>query len=781
MAEPAESVEKGVEELEKEITCAVCHGHYDEPKVLPCCHYYCKECVYSLALRTGLDKLFSCPECRMDVTLPQGSVDNLQTAFFINRLKQVHSKLEKTHGKVDAKCELCYGAKAEAFCRQCASLICVDCVKSHQKMKKTFSGHKVSSLEELKAGLSVRDIVMEESPLQMCKLHIKQPLAIYCFDCSCLICRDCTIKNHLGHNYEFIDIAAPGMKKKLIEHLYRLEEVKTSLSHAVKEIQSTQSEIEAQGDSVNNKLESWFEHFHKIIEQRKQELLKEVATKVTQKLNRLSVQEKKLSTKCAVIQSVIEYTQQCVKHSADDEIMCMHAEIKSRIEREIEEHRKKGRSLKPMEEVDIGMEVSCAEELKELCQTKARVTQIPVECTVEGEGVKTAEINKLSELSVIVKLSDGKNVKQKYGVDCHLKTLANGSTVKCKVNLIQDNEYLIQYTPTVRGRHELVLTVNGQEVASSPFPVFVSIPPTQLGIPVKVIRGLTNPCFSAINSVGEIIITAEWRDVTVFDKEGKKLRNINTSYYNIKDPTGVAVDETDSIYIAGNGRSHNIMKFNKEMKLVKEVSVKQNSQLYGVAVVGDEVMVCDSGYSCVMVYTKELEYVRQIGSPGKSPGQFDIRDVSSDEHGNLYVCEGEHKNVYLYSVAHNYPGGYFGVYPNEEYQEYLEYEEYPNDLVDEDYPDYRIQVLSNGGEYLRSIGCNKLDFPFGVCLSGQYVYVADTHNHNISVYTTMGEYVTTLGQEGSNEGEYSCPRGVCTDKDGYIYVCDCGNNRVQIL
>ena len=45
------------------------------------------------------------------------------------------------------------------------------------------------------------------------------------------------------------------------------------------------------------------------------------------------------------------------------------------------------------------------EELKELCLTKAKITEIPIECTVVGEGVKTAEINKLSELSVIVKLS----------------------------------------------------------------------------------------------------------------------------------------------------------------------------------------------------------------------------------------------------------------------------------------------------------------------------------------------------------------------------------------
>ena len=47
-----------------------------------------------------------------------------------------------------------------------------------------------------------------------------------------------------------------------------------------------------------------------------------------------------------------------------------------------------------MEEVDIGVELSCAEDLKQLCQTKARITKLPIECTVTGEGVKTAEINR---------------------------------------------------------------------------------------------------------------------------------------------------------------------------------------------------------------------------------------------------------------------------------------------------------------------------------------------------------------------------------------------------
>ena len=38
MAECVDIVEKSVEDLEKEITCAICHDHYTEPKVLPCPH-----------------------------------------------------------------------------------------------------------------------------------------------------------------------------------------------------------------------------------------------------------------------------------------------------------------------------------------------------------------------------------------------------------------------------------------------------------------------------------------------------------------------------------------------------------------------------------------------------------------------------------------------------------------------------------------------------------------------------------------------------------------------
>ena len=729
MAKQADVIGKNVEELEKEITCSICHDHYNEPKILPCYHYYCKECIYRLALRTGLDKPFSCPECRLDATLPQGDVDQLKTAFFVNRLKETYFKLRQVHGKVEARCEMCSGVKAEAFCRQCAKFICDKCIESHQRMK-IFTGHKISSLDELKEG-GAKEIIIQESPLQICKEH-EEPLKIYCFDCSCLICRDCTIKVHFGHNHEFINIAAPGMKTNLLLQLNPLKEEKVSLSHAMKEVQSTQSEVKAQGDSVSSVIKSWCEHLRQIIDNREQELLKETEKEVTHKLYRLSDQEKSLLTKCTVLQNLIEYVEHCVKRSADDEVMCMHTEIENLIHREIKECGKEERSLEPVEEVDIGVEVSCAEDLKQLCQTKARITKLPIECTVTGEGVKTAEINKTSDIIANLKLANGKQTKQTCAIDCHLKSIANDSIIKCKVDLIRGSEYHIQYTPTVRGRHQLTVTVNEQEVAGSPFPVFVSISPTQLGKPVNVITGMKYPNDIVINSVGEIVITESFGDVVVLDREGKRLRSIKGSdHKQFNTLNGIAVDKDDNVYFTDFEVS-NIYKSDKKMDNVMIKEIKQEIPGHGgVDIVGDEIMLIERGNNHIKMYNTELEYVRH----SKHSNTF--IDLTHDDHGNLYA-----------SVVNS-----------------------------------GIQVLSKDGEFLYSFGCdgNGVNKLHGVCVSGQYVYVTDFGNHNISVFTTDGEYVTSFGKKGSNNGEFNGPWGVCTDMDGFIYVCDSYNHRIQVF
>ena len=56
-----------------------------------------------------------------------------------------------------------------------------------------------------------------------------------------------------------------------------------------------------------------------------------------------------------------------------------------------------------------------------------------------------------------------------------------------------------------------------------------------------------------------------------------------------------------------------------------------------------------------------------------------------------------------------------------------------------------------------------------------HVYVSESFNNRISVFTCEGQFVTSfVTAEGFN------PRGLAVDNSGVVYVCDSGNNCVKL-
>ena len=361
-----------LEELEKEITCALCQEYYIDPKILPCLHYYCKQCIFKLALKTGENKSFSCPECRKYTTLPKGGEEELRSAFFINRLKSMYSKYKKAINK-QALCEMCTDSvtKAEAFCQQCDKFACKNCVHMHSAMKVLFDGHIITSIDELHKANS-EELIPKGPPFRKCQAH-GESLKIFCFDCNKLICGDCTVKDHKLHNIEFVKIASDIKKKELLESLKPLREVEDSLSQALKEVSDTEREVEAQGYSLAHTIETSFKKLYKILETRKQEILEESRNKIEKKLEHLKGQEKNFSIASLEICSIIDYTEQCVRRCSDEEVMSMHAEIS----RQIQEINKRNHELrsrkKPIEKANLVVKENCEEALKELCQTNINI------------------------------------------------------------------------------------------------------------------------------------------------------------------------------------------------------------------------------------------------------------------------------------------------------------------------------------------------------------------------------------------------------------------------
>ena len=475
MAEAPDTYEKGVEELGEEITCPVCQDHFREPKILPCLHYYCKECVRQLSLR---QHPFPCPECRSDTFLPQNDPDQLPTAFFVNRMKELHTKMEKAEGKVEVICEMCSKSKAEAFCRNCMDFICTDCMTLHKRLK-VFAGHQMVTLEELKMG-GAKQIPLKEAPPMLCKGHDEQ-LKIFCFDCNRLICRDCVIYGHFDHKHEHIKTSAPQCRKMLTESLAPLKKAQSDVGDASKAVEATEAEISAQCVSVSNTIQQSFDQIMELLRQRKQQLLKDAAKLKDEKLDALKAQRKNFQVAQTEAQSLVEFVERSLENATDEELMAIHKQVLTRME---EGCKRCGQlDLEPTTVPNIAVDVSYGESIP------LNVGRVYL-AAVQGTGIKTSQVGKPAQFMVdVVTCQRQPCTNQK--VVAELTSLVNRSVVQVKVTEKGKGVYKATYTPKIRGGHILTVGVNGREIAGSPFQVFVKIHPTQLGKPVRTISGIS--------------------------------------------------------------------------------------------------------------------------------------------------------------------------------------------------------------------------------------------------------------------------------------------------
>ena len=210
------------EQISEELTCPICIHRLKDPKVLPCLHTFCKECLVD-ATRGKTDA--TCPKCRESHPLPEGGVDKLLTNFPANSLLELLEVHEVGKSEGDAKITLtCENGLDEndavARCLDCSIYLCESCWNVHKKQVVSRK-HKTVSLSEIKdAG---------EKCLQKphyCTEHEAEVLKLYCKTCCKAICGDCTYVEHRNHEYIFIKDIQNELRKQLesvVSDLSKLE------------------------------------------------------------------------------------------------------------------------------------------------------------------------------------------------------------------------------------------------------------------------------------------------------------------------------------------------------------------------------------------------------------------------------------------------------------------------------------------------------------------------------------------------------------------------------
>ena len=704
MATPSSS-EKPLEELEREISCAICHNHYERPKLLPCNHYYCAACIESMVTHAR-GKSFECPECRRPTKLPDGGVAELDGAFFVERLKDLYGKMARVEGRVDAVCEQCGEGASVAFCRQCAEFICDDCARSHKKMK-SFSGHEVASLADLRKGGS-RQILLKEAPLQKCPEH-DDIMKIFCFDCNRLVCRDCVLYDHRGHKSDFVKKCAAESRKMLLGSFAPLQSIQADIDSGQKAILLEKHVITSQNEDICSTIKQTFGKFKGILDQRQEELIKHANRLAQGKIKALTGQGKGLEMVQAEIQSVLEFVERSINNTSDQDLMEIRGQLQAKLEGKIKHYSKlfltpaivgdlifKPPSFDAIpKELGAVFSEGCAYHVTIELPTESHIgepTRFFLEAPQEMGGNVHVQLRSLVDQNCIVEGSVG--------------VMDTGETA-C----------VVTYTPRVRGRHNLVVKVDGVDIPGSPFPVFVNIHPFQLGKPVHIISGFNKPWGIAINERQQLVVSeSDGKKVTVTNKNGKQVQQIK-----LENPVGVATSPDGTIYVTDD-KAKCLFAFSEDGKLQYR-SKKCFKAPYFVRVINSKVYVADKLGPKVIVMDLQCNVVGSI----VSTDSHHIKDII-EHNGDLYVGSDGIRTIGIYQCKPN-------------------------------------------GKLLRQLPCTWYSRGLGFDKAG-YLYVVNPEwgSEGVYVFNSTGDCIKSFGLK--TFGFLQDPACLVIDDDGFVYVSD---------
>jgi DNA-binding beta-propeller fold protein YncE len=91
--------------------------------------------------------------------------------------------------------------------------------------------------------------------------------------------------------------------------------------------------------------------------------------------------------------------------------------------------------------------------------------------------------------------------------------------------------------------------------------------------------------------------------------------------------------------------------------------------------------------------------------------------------------------------------------------------------------DHDVKIFTSNGEYLRRIGRRgtargEFNAPTHLAVAGSRLYITDTLNSRIQVLTLDGEPVGEIGKRGLYIGNLARPKGVTVDGEGHVYVVE---------
>ncbi|XP_008326369.1 tripartite motif-containing protein 45 isoform X2 [Cynoglossus semilaevis] len=477
--------------LNPRAVCNMCKALYRDPKILPCLHTFCSDCIARLEPfsvsspgsssrdstaekkqetgrgRSGKDSAsvtitVLCPDCDAEVDIPPSGPAGLSTDHLA--LDDVFLETLVTDGPLG--CDLCGEGDAESRCEVCSVNLCEFCCQAHRRQKRTAS-HSVQSLQELKSrGRICRPV--------LCPLHPGQELRLFCQPCDIPVCLECAATLHRDHHCrptnDVVDQHGDQIRELVSGHLRPLLE---RLEESAQKVEDSQEALKARVETTANEVRAFARGYASAVEAHCLSLLRCLDEIHIQRRNQLHLQRAQLKQALLDVRGGVEFAERLMSCGSDAEILSAKGVTLRRLTTLAES------SYNPHPATatpDDGSSISFLPR-----ESAGEVDGYPVigvinsktvdlsKCTVEG--LHQVREGQQGHFTLVCRDSAGQQMTR--GGEHVLVSIVHKEKKNCTIETtVLDNDngsYSVSYTPGEPGTYSVWVCVKAQHIKGSPF------------------------------------------------------------------------------------------------------------------------------------------------------------------------------------------------------------------------------------------------------------------------------------------------------------------------
>ncbi|XP_012288137.1 brain tumor protein [Orussus abietinus] len=658
------------------------------------------------------------------------------------------------------RCTGCKSTESDAVarCFDCANFLCPNCVMAHQYMH-CFEGHRVLNLAESKVEEPKSNLVINggngEKAL-FCLRHKTELLKYFCRACTVPVCKECTITDHPGplHDCAHISEVGPQQLEAVARAVQECRAKAADVRSAVKAADHGAARLQVQYHKAQNEINDTFQFYRSMLEERKQELLKELESVFSAKQISLGIVTQKANETADKIQQTCEFVERLTKYTTVTEVLMVKKLLDSKLQQLL--------SYTP----DVASQTADLEFVSnyQAIQVGVRNTFGYIRSSSEGNAgpSKQPPIARPTALSSgSSSAGSGPGSAGSLGGLLLDRPYSNG--------LVSSNSNCVSSTSPSSFESNVI---------SKRFSSANSLGPFSTTISDLNLNGMNNPYEKWSNGGSDTFpvgandhfpmpaapadsvldLTSKLVPAAIFPlksqiKRQKMIYHCKFGEFGVlegqfTEPSGVAVNAQNDIIVADTN-NHRIQIFDKEGRFkfhFGECGKRDGQLLYPnrVAVVrnsGDIIVTERSPTHQIQIYNQYGQFVRKFGANILQHP----RGVTVDSKGRIVVVECKVMRVIIFDQAGNVLQK-FGC---------SKHLEFPNGVVVNDKQEifisdnraHCVKVFNYEGAYLRQIGGEGItNYPIGVGINAAgEILIADNHNNfNLTIFTQDGQLVSAL-------------------------------------